>query len=260
MLRTGYSSAAVLQELTKRKCADAPTAEQETQLLRAGASPDLIAALKSGIFAISADEAAKFQRQQEIDAKNRAAAVAAANKYSAPNAVQRPKSRGGDTSQQKTVYDAVKGDLVSFRNGGMTHFDDSALENKRLFLIYFSAHWCGPCRKFTPSLVDYYNNTLAKHPEFDVIFVSRDRSPFGMETYMREASMPWPAIDFQKIAGKANITRYEGRGIPDLVLVDGSGKVLADSYNGEEYVGPSKVLEALDRMLAMGPGSEIAVR
>ena len=33
---------------------------------------------------------------------------------------------------------------------------DSALAGKNLVLYYFSAHWCPPCRQFTPMLKDFY--------------------------------------------------------------------------------------------------------
>ena len=75
---------------------------------------------------------------------------------------------------------------------------------------------------------------------------------------MREANMPWPAIDFQKIAGKAGSQKYANQGIPDLVLVDGSGKILADSYQGDQYVGPAKVLQILDSILTKGIAAEVA--
>src|SRR6202035_597499 len=116
------------------------------------------------------------------------------------------------------------------RNGALGHFDDEVLASKKLIGLYFSAHWCGPCRKFTPELVDYYNRMAPQHPEFEIIFVSDDKSSAGMETYMREASMPWPAIDFQKISAATEIKKYAGRGIPCLVLVDSNGKVVSNSY------------------------------
>ena len=31
-----------------------------------------------------------------------------------------------------------------------------ALAGKDIILIYFSAHWCPPCRGFTPILKDFY--------------------------------------------------------------------------------------------------------
>jgi nucleoredoxin len=46
---------------------------------------------------------------------------------------------------------------------------DSALEGKDLVLYYFSAHWCPPCRQFTPMLKDFYEVML-----FKVFFVQSD--------------------------------------------------------------------------------------
>ena len=34
---------------------------------------------------------------------------------------------------------------------------DQALASKRIVLFYFSAHWCPPCRMFTPMLKDFYD-------------------------------------------------------------------------------------------------------
>ena len=262
MLRTGYSSASVLQELSKRKFADKLDATKETQLVRSGASPDLMVALKSGTYNVSAQELAQAQQQKEAEAKRRAAAAEESKKFNTLHQAQLAQQRAADAVRQKVdqqmIYQLVKGDLVQWRNGTVNRFDDAAFENKKLFLIYFSAHWCQPCRVFTPGLVNYYNETIAKHPEFDLIFVSRDKSPFGMETYMKESNMPWPAIDFQKVGQKEAIMKYAGAGIPDLVLVDSSGKVLADSYNGKQYIGPAKVLEALDSILTKGLPPQVA--
>ena len=263
MLRSGYSSKSVLEELNKRRFADTLDSFKETQLIHAGADPELLLALKAGSYNVSPDELAKVQQQQkEFETRRRAAATEESRKFNTLRQSQLDRDRAADEVRRQVdsqvVYQQLKGDLVQYRNGAITRFDDSALEDKKLFLIYFSAHWCAPCRQFTPGLVNYYNDAVAKHPEFDVIFVSLDKSPFGMETYMRDANMPWPAIDYQKVAGKSGIQKYAGKGIPDLVLVDGSGKVLADSFQGSQYVGPAKVLQALDNMLTKGTVGEVA--
>ena len=53
-------------------------------------------------------------------------------------------------------------------------------------------------------LVDYYNRVAALHPEFEIVFVSADRSGPAMEAYMRDMQMPWPAVKFEKIAEKCS--------------------------------------------------------
>jgi thiol-disulfide isomerase/thioredoxin len=261
MLRTGYSSQSILSELANRKCANTVDSEAEAQLIKSGASPELLLALRSGNYTVSAEEIARVQEQKQADAQRRAAAAEEARKSSTLFQAKIAQDRAADAVRQQldqhTIYNLVKGDLVHWHNGAVSSFEDAALENKKFFLIYFSAHWCQPCRLFTPALVNYYNDAIAKHPELELIFVSRDKSLFGMETYMRETNMPWPAIDYRKVANKSGILKYAGDGIPDLVLVDSTGKVLADSYQGKEYIGPVKVLQALNGFLTQ-PGTNLA--
>src|SRR4029078_13456555 len=83
----------------------------------------------------------------------------------------------------------VKGDLVTSQNGTLSPYNDQPLERKKLIGLYFSAHWCGPCRKFTPELVAYYNRIVATHPEFEIVFVSNDRTAARLDTYMRQMTM-----------------------------------------------------------------------
>ena len=42
--------------------------------------------------------------------------------------------------------------LIVCRDGTISRADDAGLENKKLIALYFSAHWCAPCRKFTPAV------------------------------------------------------------------------------------------------------------
>lgn len=64
------------------------------------------------------------------------------------------------------IVDHFKGDLVAWKNGRLVRFDDEGLATKTLVALYFSAHWCAPCRKFTPQLVEFYNRVASQHPEF----------------------------------------------------------------------------------------------
>lgn len=261
MLRTGYSNDAILKELSARHFADAVDAATEKSLQQNGASSDLINALKKGTFSLSSEQTALAQ-QQLTDAAKRREAEGERLRY---NTLYRDKvvqERSGGVIKapaggHNVIHDLVKDDLVSWQRGSVAHFDDSTLENKKLIGLYFSAHWCGPCRKFTPDLVAYYNRVIPEHPEFEIIFVSSDKSSFGMETYMRETNMPWPAIEFQKIAGKSEIMKYAGSGIPCLVLVDETGKIISNSFEGSTYVGPKKVLSDLDGIFSRGSIAQI---
>ena len=65
-----------------------------------------------------------------------------------------------------------------------------------LVLYYFSAHWCPPCRQFTPMLKDFYevtrllmkvkNKYVCQEAEgIEIVFVSSDRSAEDMTSYMK---------------------------------------------------------------------------
>jgi nucleoredoxin len=253
MLRSGYSSNALMQELSTRHFAEKLDVEKEKTLIQVGASAELIAALKSGTYSLSPEQMTLAQRQIADQTKRRAAEAARSRQFDSLYQSQIARERAAAQLQApnaNAIRELVKGDLVSLRNGALGHFDDEALEKKKLIALYFSAHWCAPCRKFTPELVDYYNRVATQHPEFEIVFVSFDKSQFAMETYMREANMPWPAIDFPKLGGKEAIRKYAGAGIPCLVLVDATGKVVSSTYAGAQYRGPAKVLGDLDAIFA----------
>jgi hypothetical protein len=78
-----------------------------------------------------------------------------------------------------------------------------------------------------------------------------------METYLRETQMPWPAVDFAKLPGKEALQKYGGTNIPCLVVLDASGKVILDTYVDKKYVGPEKVLTALDAIFAKPPAAAV---
>lgn len=149
--------------------------------------------------------------------------------------------------------------LVSYDGGAMKPFPSQKLAGVRYFAIYRSAHWCPPCRRFTPELVKFYEKTKREHPEFELVFVSRDKSAEAMEEYMKVMSMPWPALEYRLVdssAGKV-LTNYPGTGIPNLMLVDSDGKLLSSSYVGEDYVGPHKVMKDIQDVLS---GKSVATR
>mmetsp|Transcript_21964 Transcript_21964/g.22698 ORF Transcript_21964/g.22698 Transcript_21964/m.22698 type:complete len:285 (-) Transcript_21964:158-1012(-) len=131
--------------------------------------------------------------------------------------------------------------LIKDSNKIITTSTEEYLNNKYI-LIYFSAHWCPPCRGFTPKLVKYYNHRkeLGKD-DFEIIFVSGDRDPNQFREYYNE--MPWLALPFNDPRISKLNERFEVEGIPALVIVDPDGNVTTNNArigvmtdpNGEKF-------------------------
>lgn len=100
--------------------------------------------------------------------------------------------------------------------------DAATLQGKAVG-IYFSAHWCGPCRAFTPELVKYRD---AHTNAFEVVFVSSDKDAEAKAGYMKEAGMKWLTLPFRGEAGNALNEKYKVSGIPTLVILKSNGELL----------------------------------
>ena len=106
--------------------------------------------------------------------------------------------------------------------------------------LHFSAHWCPPCRQFTPALVDFYN----KHKDkLEIVFVSGDRSPAQKERYIKDDKMEWLTVDFRgedsdRLQGGLGVQQY-----PTLVILNDAGKIVTmDGYRQLAQM-PDKVWE-----------------
>lgn len=147
-----------------------------------------------------------------------------------------------EAAATKSIFgDMLKGKLVAVDGKRVSKYEMAA--EPKFYAFYFSASWCGPCKEFTPKLVEFYNASEGKKKDFEVIFVSRDNDEKAMEEYMSKDKMPWPAITFRQLDRLKKVQEFSGNGIPCLVLVDAEGNVVSDSYEGTNYVGPYKVMD-----------------
>lgn len=99
--------------------------------------------------------------------------------------------------------------------------------------IYFSAHWCPPCKAFTPKLVDFHNVMTDQGKPFEIVFVSWDKDSDSMYNYMNEMDMPWLALDFDSAQKKALKQMYEVKGIPMLVIINADGELITKNGRGD---------------------------
>lgn len=115
--------------------------------------------------------------------------------------------------------------------------------------LYFSASWCGPCRRFTPQLIEVYNELSSKN-DFEVVFVSADRDDESFNGYF--SKMPWLALPFSASETRDGLDELFGvNGIPHLVILNASGKIstndgvsIISNYGAEAYpFTPEKIKE-----------------
>lgn len=122
----------------------------------------------------------------------------------------------------------------------LSHADDVSvadLEGKTLAL-YFSAHWCPPCKAFTPKLVETYKAMRgAGRDDMEFIFVSSDRSTQDFGAYFGE--MPWLAIPNGDKRVSALSRHFNVEGIPTLVTVGPDGKTINAEARGAIGADPS---------------------
>ncbi|VGO15141.1 Sporulation thiol-disulfide oxidoreductase A [Pontiella desulfatans] len=151
----------------------------------------------------------------------------------------------GSSNRMGSLEKTLEGAVID-HNGNAVNA--SYALNTNHLLLYFSAHWCPPCRAFTPELVKFYNQNNGGQL-FQVLLISNDHTDQEMQAYVRGAKMPWPAVVYHSEARKILNNHYSGQGIPRLVLLDSAGEIVADSFKGKTYLGPNHVLEELAKLL-----------
>lgn len=130
--------------------------------------------------------------------------------------------------------------------------EPAKLEETQVFALYYGASWCGPCRRFSPDFVKFVNRVGPANPRLTVVMMSNDKSDAELFGYMKEEKMPWLAMPLDRIEKVPSLVAYTKGGIPQLVVVDRQGQVLADSYEGSNYLGPQAAMQELEKILATG--------
>ncbi len=101
--------------------------------------------------------------------------------------------------------------------------------NGKVIAYYHSAHWCKPCRAFTPELAKLYSSLpSAVRAKFEIVWRSYDRDEKGYEAYVSE--MPWLALPY---ADRARAVKNANKVMPSLVVYSAAGKGITKDGVGE---------------------------
>jgi thiol-disulfide isomerase/thioredoxin len=134
-------------------------------------------------------------------------------------------SSSGESWVGKTVPDLVMPDL----NGKDVSI--SSFRGKYL-LIDFWASWCGPCRMENPNVVKAFNDFKGKN--FTILGVSLDKDKDSWKKAVTQDHLNWTQMSDLKYWNSQAVETFGFQGIPFNLLVDPSGKVIAQELRGKE--------------------------
>ncbi len=107
----------------------------------------------------------------------------------------------------------------------------------KYLLIDFWASWCGPCRKENPNVVKAYNEFKDKN--FEILGVSLDDEvkyggrPAWLAAIEKDG-LTWPQVSDLKYWKNEVAQQYAIFSIPQNLLLDPTGKIIAKNLRGEE--------------------------
>lgn len=110
-------------------------------------------------------------------------------------------------------------------------------------LVDFWASWCGPCRQENPNVVSAHNKY--KEKGFDVLGVSLDRSD-AKDKWIKaihDDQLWWSHVSDLQFWKNAVAVQYGIQAIPQNLLIDPQGKIIARNLRGE------KLHQKLDELL-----------
>jgi len=99
-------------------------------------------------------------------------------------------------------------------------------------LVDFWASWCGPCRNENPNVVEAYQKYKAKN--FTVLGVSLDRARDPWLKAIKDDKLDWSHVSDLKFWNNEVAQTYRVSSIPQNLLIDPDGKIVAKNLRGPE--------------------------
>lgn len=126
--------------------------------------------------------------------------------------------------------------------------DTNLLEGK-IVGLYFSAHWCPPCRAFTPKLVEFRDKYAEQG--FEIVFVSLDNSDRERKAYIKGEKMKWLMVSGARSREAEKLSkRFQVSGIPSLIILSPDGKTITENGRSDVSVNPDSALETWKKSIS----------
>lgn len=125
-----------------------------------------------------------------------------------------------------SVFDKVlDGNLLILKDAALEDYTPTTRPTK-YYVFYYTASWCGPCQRFTPTLVEFYEKH--KNANFEIVLITNDRDEAAMKAYATQKKMPWPQLKMKEALKFKQEFQHGVTGIPSVIVCDLEGKNLGN--------------------------------
>lgn len=132
---------------------------------------------------------------------------------------------GAAAAGKESVFDdLLEGNLLRLDGKSLKTCDDVATPEK-YYIFYYTASWCGPCLRYTPALVKWYNEN--KNDNFEIVLITWDDNTRDMKDYAVSKKMPWTLLKQSKADDFQRKFPHNVSGIPSVITCDLDGKIVS---------------------------------